>query len=329
MEQLVQDLKQQTFKNVYLLCGEEAYLRNQYKKKLRDALTVDGDSMNYSYYEGKEIDPRKVIDMAETLPFFAERRVIMLENSGFLKNKSDELADYMAEIPETTVFIFVETEIDKRNRLYKEIKKVGRVTEFGIQKEETLIKWIFGILKQENKKITKETLQIFLGKTGSDMQTIRNELEKLAAYTKDREIITMEDVEQVCITQTSNRIFEMVNAIAEGKKKKALELYEDLLSLKEPPMRILFLIARQFHQLYQVKLLSEEGMPASEIAKKAGIVPFAVKKYQAQVRSFSKEELRRAVEECVSGEEAVKTGQMNDRLSVELLIMKYSGRNFE
>ena len=326
MEQLLQDLKQQTYKNVYLLCGEEAYLRNQYKKRLKDALVMDGDTMNYSYYEGKDINPRAVIDMAETLPFFADLRVLMIENSGFFKNKCDELADYMSAIPESTCFVFVETEIDKRSRLYKEVKKYGRVVEFGTQKEDTLIKWILGMLKKEGKNVTKETLQAFLTKTGSDMQLIKNELDKLVAYTADRNVITTEDVEHVCITQTTNKIFDMVNAIADGQQKKALELYEDLLSLKEPPMRILFLIARQFHQLYQLKQLSKEGMPGSEIAKLAGIMPFAMKKYQAQAKNFTEEELRAAVEECVASEEAVKTGLMNDRLSVELLIMKYSKR---
>lgn len=324
MEQLLQDLKQQNFKNAYLLCGEEAYLRNQYKKRLRDALVMEGDTMNYSYYEGKDINPRAVIDMAETLPFFAERRVLMIENSGFFKNKCDELADYVAGIPESTCMIFVETEIDKRNRFYKEMKKHGRVVEFGIQKDEVLVKWILGMLKKEGKNITRDTLQVFLGKTGSDMQLIKNELDKLAAYTDGRDVITTEDVEQVCITQTTNKIFDMVNAIAEGNQKKALELYEDLLSLKEPPMRILFLIARQFNQLYQLKLLSKEGLPSAEIAKQAGIVPFAMKRYQAQAKSFSEEALRAAVEECVASEEAVKTGAMNDRMSVELLILKYS-----
>lgn len=159
------------------------------------------------------------------------------------------------------------------------------------------------------------------------MQIIKNELDKLTAYTEGREVITTEDVEQVCITQTTNKIFDMINAIAEGKQKRALDLYEDLLALKEPPMRILFLIARQFHQLYQLKLLEREGIPSGEIAKKAGIMPFAMRKYQAQARSFSEEELRAAVETCVAAEEAVKTGRMGDRLAVELVIMKYSKRD--
>lgn len=324
MEQLMQDIRQESFQRVYLLCGEEAYLRNQYKKNLREAILPADDTMNCSVYEGKDINPRALIDMAETMPFLAERRVILVENSGFFKNKCDELADYISAIPETTCMIFAETEIDKRNRLYKEVKKHGRVTEFTVQKADTLMKWILGILKKEGKKITKDTMQVFLTKTGNDMQLIKNELEKLISYTDGRDVITTEDVEAVCITQTTNRIFEMINAIAEGNQQKALALYEDLLALKEPPMRILFLIARQFHQLYQLKLLAKEGLPSAEIAKQAGIVPFAIKKYEAQARSFTAQELRSAVEECVAAEEAVKTGVMGDRLSVELILMKYS-----
>ena len=327
MEQLLQDLKQQTYKNVYLLCGEEAYLRNQYKKKLKDALVTEGDTMNFSLYEGKDCNPLTIIDMAETMPFFADYRVLLIENSGFFKNKCDELADYVSAVPKSTCMIFVETEIDKRSRFYKEVKKHGRVVEFGIQKEDTLTKWVLGMLKKEEKNITRETLQVFLGKTGSDMQMIKNELDKLISYTEGRDVITTEDVENVCVTQTTNKIFDMVNAIAEGKQAKALEYYEDLLALKEPPMRILYLIARQFNQLYQVKLLLKEGMASSEIAKQAGIIPFAMKKYQAQAKSFTTEQLREAVEECVAAEEAVKTGMMGDRLSVELVIMKYSRRS--
>lgn len=326
MEQLLQDIKQETYKRVYLLCGEEAYLRNQYKKKLREALLPADDTMNCTVYEGKDINVRALIDLAETMPFLAQRRVLLIENSGFFKNKCEELADYIANIPETAVLIFAETEIDKRGRLYKEVKKYGRIAEFTVQKEATLVKWIVGMLKKEKKNITRETLQLFLTKTGSDMQLIKNELDKLCAYTDGREVITAEDVEKVCITQTTNRIFEMINAVAEGDGQRALALYEDLLALKEPPMRILFLIARQFHQLYQLKLLAKEGLPSSEIARQAGIMPFAMKKYQAQAGRFTAEELRAAVEECVAGEEAVKTGAMNDRMSVELLILKYARR---
>lgn len=324
MKMLAEDIKNGSFKTSYLLYGEEAYLRNQYKNKLKNALVNPDDTMNFSRFEGKSIDPAEIISLADTLPFFAERRLILIEDSGFFKNKCDELADYLPSLPETTCLLFAETEVDKRNRLYKTVQKYGRVTEFQSQDERTLMRWILGTLKKENKKITEDTLRHFLERTGSDMENIHMELEKLLSYTEGRDVITSEDVEEICTMQTTGQIFEMIRAIAEKKQRLALDLYYDLLALKEPPMRILFLIARQFNQLLLVKSLAAKGMDRSSIASKAQVAPFIAGRLMTQARSFTLEQLKNAVKDCVDAEEAVKTGRMTDILSVELLIVKYS-----
>lgn len=324
MKMLAEDIKNGSFKSSYLLYGEEAYLRTQYKNRLKNALADPSDTMNFSRFEGKGINPAEIISLAETLPFFAERRLILIEDSGFFKNKCDELADYLPNMPDTTCLLFVETEVDKRNRLYKAVQKYGRVTEFQLQDERTLMKWILGTLKKENKKITESTLQLFLERTGSDMENIHMELEKLLSYTIGREVITSEDVEEICTMQTTGQIFEMIRAIAERKQRLALDLYYDLLALKEPPMRILFLIARQFNQLLLVKSLTAKGMDRASVASKAQVAPFIAGRLMTQARSFTMQQLRNAVQDCVDAEEAVKTGRMTDVLSVEILIVKYS-----
>ena len=324
MKMLAEDIKNGSFKSSYLLYGEEAYLRTQYKNRLKNALADPSDTMNFSRFEGKGIDPAEIISLAETLPFFAERRLILIEDSGFFKNKCDELADYLPNMPDTTCLLFVETEVDERNRLYKAVQKYGRVTEFQLQDERTLMKWILGTLKKENKKITESTLQLFLERTGSDMENIHMELEKLLSYTIGREVITSEDVEEICTMQTTGQIFEMIRAIAEKKQRLALDLYYDLLALKEPPMRILFLIARQFNQLLLVKSLTAKGMDRASVASKAQVAPFIAGRLMTQARSFTMQQLRNAVQDCVDAEEAVKTGRMTDVLSVEILIVKYS-----
>lgn len=326
MKMLIEDMKNRQFKKIYLLTGEEVYLRNQYKKKLRNALLDPEDTMNAAFFGGKGIDPKEIIDLAETMPFFADRRVIVIEDSGFAKNACPELADYIPDIPESTCIILAEAEVDKRGKVYKAIKNAGRVVEFKRQDERTLARWVLGTLKKEGKNITEETMQAFLGRTGSDMENIDRELEKLLCYTMGRDVVTTADVEEVCTEQTENRIFEMVQAITEKNQKKALDLYADLLAMKEPPMRILFLITRQFNQLLQLKSLAGQGLDKSELAKKAGIPPFALGKYQAQCRKFTAAQLRQAVEDCVDAEERVKTGRMGDQISVELLIVKYSGK---
>ena len=116
----------------------------------------------------------------------------------------------------------------------------------------------------------------------------------------------------------------MVNKIAEKQQKQALDLYYDLLALKEPPMRILFLIARQFQILLMVKDLKRQGYDNKFIASKAKIPEFAVRRNFAQAGRFQTMQLKQAVADCVQAEEDVKTGNLNDRLAVELLIVKYS-----
>ena len=324
MKTIDADIRSGSFAPVYLLYGEEDYLKKQYKEKLQKALVPEGDTMNVSVYEGKDIRPGEIIDLAETMPFFADRRLILLTNSGVFKSAGDELAEYMKAIAPTACFVFVEDEVDKRSKMFKNVKAAGRVVEFTRQNEQVLTQWILSRLKRENKKITQSVMQQFLNTVGTDMEYIDKELEKLLCYCMDKEVIEAEDVNAVCVQQTTSKIFDMVNAIADKNQKHALELYYDLLALKEPPMRILFLVARQFQILLQVKELGGKGHDSKFIAAKAGVPEFALRRNQGQARSFTKEQLYQAVTDCVEAEEAVKTGNLNDRMAVELLIVKYS-----
>ncbi len=324
MQKIANDIKESRFKQVYLLYGEEDYLRRQYRDRLVRALADPEDTMNYHYFEGKDISPEKLIDLAETMPFLAERRVIVVENSGFFKTAQDKLADYLKELPETTTFIFVEAQADKRGKMYKACKDAGYAAEFAVQTEETLKRWILGRIQKEGKQITQRALEEFLERTGSDMANISSELEKLFCYTLEKEDITSGDVEAVCIRQINNRIFDMIEKVAAKQQKAALDLYYDLIALKEPPMRILFLIARQFNLLYQTKQMRKKGYDNKSIGEKLSLKSFVVSKYMAQASKFSEEELRTALEECVTAEESVKTGKMADTLAVELLIVKFS-----
>lgn len=304
--------------------GEERYLRQQYRERLLKALLPEDDTMNFARYEGKGVEEKEIIDLCETMPFFSDRRVVLLEDSGFFKNKCELLPDYMKELPEYLYLVFVESEVDKRSRMYKAVKGAGRVSEFAKQDEKSLMTWAAGLLGKEGKRITQRDMELLLSKTGTDMGNLRMELEKLITYTDGRDVITAEDIEEVCITNISNRIFDMVRAVTEKNQKRALDLYYDLLTLKEPPMRILFLLAKQFRQLLWAKQMSGEGASQSEIAQRLGIPAFAVRNTLNCARAYSTERLEEAVEDFVEAEEAVKTGRLGDVLSVELLIVKYS-----
>ena len=288
MQTLNQDIKDKTFRRVYLLFGDEPFLVNSYKKRLREAIAGD-DTMNYNYFEGKGPDVKEIISLADTMPFFAERRLVLIDGSGFFKSSApEELVNYIPEIPESTCMVFVESEVDKRNKLYKKVKDNGYAAELKKQDADQLMRWAAGILSKDGKKITRQVMEYFMERTGDDMENIRMELEKLICYTMGREVITKEDVEAVGTVHVTNRIFEMVTAIVAGNTRKAMNLYEDLLTLKEPPMRIMFLIAKQFNQLLQVKELVGKGAQKSEIASRVKVPPFVEGKRMAQARAFTR-----------------------------------------
>ena len=325
MQRISEDIKNNNFKQAYLLCGSEDYLRNQYRNRLRDALLDGGDEMNLSFYEGKDTNVKAIIDLAETMPFLAERRVIVIENSGFFKNSSaEDLAEYLKEPAASTFFVFNESEVDKRNKLYKAVAKLGYVGEFNAQDEATLARWVAGMVKKEGMEIDNRALSLLLYKTGTDMENIYKELEKCICYCMKRGKITAEDVEEICTQRMENRIFDMINYAVTGRQKEALRLYYDLLSLKEPPMRILFLISKQFNQLLQTRTLRDRGADKKIIAESLGVPPFVAAKCMDQAARFKRSTLRQALDDCVQAEEDVKTGRLSDVMSVELILIKYS-----
>ena len=286
MKKLNEEIKTGQLKQVYLLCGEEAYLRNQYRDRLKKALLDGGDAMNLHSLEGKGIQTGEVIDLAETMPFLAQRRVLVIENSELFKHGGEQLAQYLASPAQTAYFVFVEQAVDKRSKLYKAVQTKGRIIECNTQDEAVLKRWILEFLKKEQKNITERDLNFFLEKTGTNMENIRGELEKLMCYCLGRDVVTAADIEAICVRQVSSQIFDMVSAVAEKRNKQAMELYYDLLTLKEPPMRILYLITRQFNMLLQVKELKNKGYDANTIGKKVGLAGFIARKYVSQAAKF-------------------------------------------
>ncbi len=323
MKRIAQDIRNGQLGNLYLLYGEEAYLRRQYRDKLKAALVLQGDAMNCSVYSGKDINANEVVDLAGTMPFFAERRVVIVENSGWFKSGNDQIAALVKSLPDTTCMIFVEAEVDKRGKLFKAVTANGCAALCEMQDEATLRKWVMGLLKKENKTITPDALNLLLDKTGTNMENIRREVEKLVCYRYYEDGITAADVEELCIVQIQNQIFDMVEAVAQKKQKQALGLYYNLLALKEAPMKILALTARQFHMLLQVKEMKSKGYQESDIARQTGLNPYFLK-YIPQAAQFKLPQLEAALRTCVEAEENIKTGRMSDMLSVELIIVSLS-----
>lgn len=326
MKNIREHIKNRSFASCYLLYGSENYLKHLYRDKLIDALCGGRDSMNFSRYEGSQLDFAEIAELAKTPPFLEERRVLLLEDTGLFQG-SNEFAGLLAERAETTYLIFVENTADKRNALYKYVKEQGYAAELNGLEEQDLKLFVASNLKKEGLLISEQTIHYFLDVCGSDLLFLRGELAKLSAYCMGREQVTKADIDRICTVVTEGRIFWMMDAMMEQKQSRALKLYADLLSLHEKPMQILYLLNKSFLQFSQVTALSEYGMNAAEIAKQLSVAPFVVTKYQRLRKGFPQSRVREALAYGSELERKIKTGDMDESIAVEMFLMRYSSGN--
>lgn len=325
MQRLDEDIKNRAFHRFYLLYGEEDYLKKIYRNRLKKAVLYNSDDINYSYFEGKDIDTGNIKETVETLPFFSNYRLAVIEDSGFFKS-ANILSDYLKDMPQTSVVVFVEKEIDKRNKLYKFVNKNGLVVEMGQMDIKDLRNFIALTLKRNNKQMKMATADYFLQQAGSSLYNLTNEMDKLVLYTYEKEEITMEDIDAVCCIQVTGHIFQMIDHAVTGNVNKALKLYKDLLELRESPMSILYLVTRQFNLLLQAKAAG--SITKSELAARMKVKLFAAGKYLDQAAMFKESQLKVILDECIETEYKFKRGLIDAQTGMEIILLKVARQKF-
>lgn len=323
MKNINQHIQTNQIQTCYLLFGKEDYLKNQYREKLVNALASPEDNMNVSRFYGAGCSPREILDIANTMPFFAQKRVIVVENSTLFKKTPEQFEKELENLPASSHIIFVERDIDKRNRLYKWIQKNGYVCDMDTPDDKMLVSWIKNLCKEEQKTMEDAAIFYFIEHMGTDMMLLRNEFEKLVCYKANASVITIEDVQEICVSQAVGKMFAMLDAIGNRNRKQALLLYRDLLALREAPIGILRMLLRHYNILLQMSDLMKEGKNNKEIAAACSIPPFSVKKYAAQAGLYSFEKLYQMVEQCQDTEQMIKSGRVKDMVGVELLIVGF------
>lgn len=328
---LKEELKNNKLGNLYLFYGQEEYLKKYYLDSIEKAvLENDLSALNKLVLEGK-FEMQKIEEACETMPVFSEKKLVLVRNSGIFKSGKegskqqsvkDELINYLKNVPSYTVLVFYEEEIDKRLKTVDAVKKNGLIVDFPFQKPAELVKWVTKALKSHMKEISVEDASYLIEICEQGMTEILNEVNKLVMFVGDRTRITMADIEKVCTKSVKSRIFDLTDAVAEKNLDKALKLLNDMIILREPLPKILFMITRQLRHVLEMKLLCKEGMNVKDASAKIGITPYAGGKVSSQAKSFSTQKLKEGIKEAFELDLAIKTGRINDRVAAELLINK-------
>jgi len=327
MDAALKDIKNGSLKNLYLFYGPERFLINRYVEIAKEHI-ADSAGMNVDIFNGRDAGADEIINAAETLPFLSERRLVAVRDSQLFtagrKADSDRLAEYLAQTPDYTVIIFVETEIDKRGRMYKSVAEFGAAIEFGSPPDNELTRWLVKIAEKGGKRLSHGTAAALLRHVSGSMEDYATEMAKLISFA-DGDEITISDIEAVCTKSLEAKIFDLVDAIGNKNPETALLMYTNLIFAKESPFDIMSMIARQFRLILQCGHLRKKGLSSAQIAAQLSQREFAARKCVDQSANFTERRLLDALNDCLKTDYNIKTGQMEAKLAVELLILKYSG----
>ncbi len=328
MKTLKKDLESGIVSKINLFFGSEFYLMSLYEKRLKSLIIEPTlESFNLNVFEGSNLNADKIIDSIETAPFMADKRLLIIKNSGFFngknKNNIDHLIKILENLPESTIILFVEDTIDKRTKFFKLISKIGKVVEFSPLAENDLITWIKSDMKKNNVEISPKESSLLIRNLSGNMELISNEIHKLVSYKNSSGKVTVDDIENVCSKSLESKIFELIDSIGYKNTPKALSIYKNLLSLKESPIMIISMIGRQFRLLFNTYILKDK-LTNEQMAKKLSLRSFMINAFLKQCGNFRLETLRDAVVECAELDHMIKTGRIEPELGVELIIIKYS-----
>ena len=233
---------------VYLLFGEDEYLRNEYLKKIKKSFGTLQLGINYVQID--ESNKGNIISDIETPAFGFEKKLIIAKDTGLFKKKdslSDKIAEYLKDNIDNlqdVELVFIEKEVDK-NGLYNVINAKGKVEEFKEQTVPMLIKKVKQIANSYGVEIKENVAQYFLECVGTNMSDIINEIRKLIEYAgKDGEIKKV-DIDSLSIKKSESIIFDLTDNLGKKNIKNALEVLNNLIYAKEPIQRILVMLYKQ------------------------------------------------------------------------------------
>lgn len=327
---LEERLKKNEIDQVYLLYGEEKLLLNQTVNQIKALVLPEGlEDFNFDLLLGEKLSPKSVVDVANTLPFMAERRLVLVDNPSFLvnakdssKNEEESLLSYLDDPnPQCCLILKCTDKIDKRKKLFKKLQQKAIVVEFAPLKGVQLEKWITAFLKNRGKTIEKPALHYLSAMNSYTLEILSNELEKIVDYAADADIISLEMVQTILSKTVEANIFDLIDAIASKKGKSALNLLENTLYLGEAPLKILALLVRHFRLLIIMKDLKNKSYSEAEIKEKLKLHPFVVTKGLKQGAGFNTKQLIDFLEKLLLCEVELKSSATDPNRLLERLII--------
>ena len=323
-ETLPEEIRKGKISQLYLFQGEEEYLKTEALNQIKKNLFQDpaAESFNFRIFYGKDLDCADFLNELYTLPALSSKKLLVIKNSDRLNVSSqNEISKALITLPPSVHLIFFFQKIDKRKKLFRAIQKKGRCINFYSFKERNLIFWVIDQFRKRKKEISKEIVSFLLGKTGSQLEDLEKEIEKVSLYTGSKTQIGVDDLKVASDEYQTFSIYDLIDKIMEKKTEASLKILSKLIQEGKKGVELVGLFYWQFSRLWKAKALQVEGSSPEELGRKLGIPPYYLTKFLNKMGNFSKEELKETFRKLLQADLKLKSTQLSPRLILEILII--------
>ena len=313
------------FPSVLLFEGDEEHLKQTALNALCKLILPEGlEDLNRALLEDPETD--EIIAASETLPFMADRRLVVIRNHPALVGKSEadeRLVNYLPSVPSSAVLVFYcISRPDGRKKLYSVIKKLGGVVTFSPLRDRELTGFVTSAFRDLGKECDERTADLLIFTCGTDTGLLLAEIAKVAAHAGSAPSVHPDSVRAVATPSTECTVFQMVDAVVSGQSRRAFLLMRSQLLAGTERIYMISMLLRQFRLLQHIKIMQYEKRPASEIRAALGVPSFAADQYFRQASGYTNGQIKNAVNICFDAEYAIKSGRLNQEGALESVMLK-------
>lgn len=324
---------------VYLIYGGEPFLEQELYRAIRSAVVApETADFNLNIFDPGPDQVARAISTAQTHPFFAERRLVVLRDcpafSAARKSGADSeeegeekaaggdelLLNYLKSPVASTCLVILSSEnVDSRKKVTKAAIATGGAVECKPLKEQDAVMWAQARAQSMGKRLSDGAGRLLLEKLGTDLWMIDQELKKLALYVGEAKEIRTVDVDAAVGGVAETEVFRLTEAVMLKQRVRALELLARTLRQVDHPLQLLAALTSRFRQMLMVKALTARGTSLREGPGLAKMHPFAYEKMAGYVRAYSREELVAALARMLETDLAMKSGA-DPKLALETLV---------
>ena len=332
---LESEIKKNSIANGYVFCGlDEELIKSSIDHIIKKVLDKDFLDLNFIKIDGLTSTFDEIENACETLPFFGDKKVVLVYRANFLKDKPykegaktyTEILKYIKDLPQHTILIMYYLFNDKRdtpkkNKKLSTLDKYVKVVHCDKLKKDKYYKKIEDIFKENGRTIGKVQLKYFADKVQNNFDIIKREIDKLDCYALGREI-TKEDIDKLIPNKSEDDIFDLVEYISLRKVEKAIDLLDELLFKADQHMLIISSIGNHFKRLYEIKIYLLKGKKLEFFISKYRLPQFVCEKLMNQASKFSLKQLNQLIKVCVNTEIKLKSSTTDKQMEMELMLFK-------